>query len=261
LRNLLRPGWLALTVVVITFAIACFTLLAPWQFRRHEERTTTNDAITASFASAPEALHPGMREWRLVKVTGRYLPEAETIARLRTVQGQPAFEVVTPFRLTDGRTVLVDRGFLRPEQGIQVPAFDAVPTGQVELTARLRDDESDPQHRDAFTEEGRRHAYAVDSRIVARATGLTIDPGYLQLETGAPGVLGPLPLPELDAGPFLSYALQWVAFGAMALLGWLYFTWRELLPGGALTTERPRRRSVAEMVADEEAAERALPSM
>jgi cytochrome oxidase assembly protein ShyY1 len=100
----------------------------------------------------------------------------------------------------------------------------------------------------------------VDSKVVARATGLAIAPGYLQLEKDAPGVLGPLPLPELDSGPFLSYALQWIAFGTMALLGWVYFTWRELMPGGALTAERPRRRSVADMVAEDEAAERAAVS-
>jgi hypothetical protein len=48
--------------------------------------------------------------------------------------------------------------------------------------------------------------------------------------------------------------LQWIAFGAMALGGWVYFTWREIQPGGALTQDRPRRQSVAEMLAEDEAA-------
>ncbi|GAB3872082.1 hypothetical protein GCM10029964_009850 [Kibdelosporangium lantanae] len=128
------------------------------------------------------------------------------------------------------------------------------------VTGRVRVDETDPNGRGVFsdaTTQGKRQAWAVDSRIVAQATGLSIEPGYVQLDDKTPGVLGPLPLPELDSGPFLSYALQWIAFGAMAVLGWIYFTWRELMPGGALTTERPKRKSVAEMVAEEEAAERA----
>jgi cytochrome oxidase assembly protein ShyY1 len=258
-RNLLRPGWLALTLVVITFAIACFTLLSPWQFRRNAERETTNNQITAAAKAAPEPLRPGMPEWRLANVTGEFVANDEIIARLRTVQGEPAYEVMVPFRLTDGSYVLIDRGFLRPEQS-RVPAYSPPPSGQVTLLGRLRADETDPENRNAFSDastQGQRHAWAVDSRIVARATGLQIQPGYLQLDSKSPGVLGPLPLPELDSGPFLSYALQWIAFGAMAVLGWIYFTWRELLPGGALTTDRPRRRSVAEMVAEEEAAERA----
>ena len=73
-------------------------------------------------------------------------------------------------------------------------------------------------------------------------------------------MLGALPLPQTDSGPFLSYALQWIAFGAMALLGWLYFTVRELKPGGALTrpsepAQPTRRKSVAEILAEDELAE------
>jgi cytochrome oxidase assembly protein ShyY1 len=273
LRLLLRPGWLALTVLVLVFAGVCFTLLAPWQFGRHEERAATNDAITRAAGAEPADLatllpdgaRPGPgTEWRTVRVTGRYLAGDEVVARLRTVLGQPAFEVLTPFRTTAGTIVLVDRGFVRPLQGDQnlaVPDFAAPPTGTVTLTARLRADERDPRDRRADAEDGRRQVYAVGSALVARATGLDIRPGYLQLEDGAPGVLGPLPLPELQAGPFLSYALQWVAFGAMALLAWLYFTWREIRPGGVLAAprpDRPRRVSVAQQIAEDEARERAL---
>ncbi|HEU5471143.1 MAG TPA: SURF1 family cytochrome oxidase biogenesis protein [Actinophytocola sp.] len=262
LRFLLHPGWLVVTLVVLTFATACYTLLAPWQFRRHDERSATNAAVRASFTAAPVpvgALGPD-GQWRQVTLTGTYLPEGETLARLRTVLGEPAFEVLTPFRLTDGSVVLVDRGFVRPDGRSQVAGYPAAPSGRVELLARARADETDPEHRPAFadaTNGGRRQVYAVDSRTVAAATGLPIRPGYVQLEAGSPGVLGALPLPELTAGPFLSYALQWIAFGTMAMLAWLYFTWREIKPGGVLATERPQRRTVAQRIAEDEAAERA----
>ena len=272
LRLLLRPGWLALTALVLIFAGVCFTLLAPWQFQRHEERSTTNDAINNAANANPadlNALLPaGQRpdaatEWRTVRVTGEYLADEEVVARLRTVLGQPAFEVLTPFRLTDGSTVLIDRGYVRPVQGsksVTVPDYAAPPSGEVTLTARVRADERDPRDRRAESEGGRPQVYAVGSGVVARATGLDLRPGYLQLEEGAPGVLGALPLPDLDAGPFLSYALQWIAFGAMALLAWVYFTWREIKPGGVLAApkaDRPRRVSVAQQIAEEEARERA----
>jgi cytochrome oxidase assembly protein ShyY1 len=258
-RNLFRPGWLSLTLVVILFAIACFTLLSPWQFRRNAEREATNSGITTAKTAPPVPWQPGMPEWRLATLTGTFLANDEIIARLRTVQGEPAYEVMVPFKLTDGRVVMVDRGFLRPAQS-RVPDYAPPPSGVVTVTGRVRVDETDPEGRGAFADDstqGKRQAWAVDSRIVARATGLTIEPGYVQLDDKTPGVLGPLPLPELDSGPFLSYALQWIAFGAMAVLGWIYFTWRELMPGGVLTTDRPKRKSVAEMVAEEEAAERA----
>jgi cytochrome oxidase assembly protein ShyY1 len=271
LRFLLRPGWLALTLVVLMFAIACFALLAPWQFGRHAERSATNDAITRASSAQPVPLAellPGDSgpsqdtEWRTVRITGTYLAGDEVVARLRTVLGQPAFEVLTPFRTRAGAVVLVDRGFVRPvqgDQGVRVPDYAAPPRGTVELTARVRVDERDPQGRqESAGEDGHRQVYAVDSRTVAAATGLDIRSGYLQLTTNSPGVLEPLPLPELDAGPFLSYALQWLTFGVMALLAWLYFTWREARPGGALAAPRgDRRRSVAQQIAEEEARERA----
>ena len=43
-----------------------------------------------------------------------------------------------------------------------------------------------------------------------------------------PGGLGIIGLPRLDAGPFLSYGIQWIAFGIVApiLLG--YFLYAEV---------------------------------
>ncbi|MFC4004342.1 SURF1 family protein [Prauserella oleivorans] len=275
-KLLLKPGWLALTLVVFVFATVCYTLLAPWQFHRHEERAAQNAAVSASTTAPsrplsqvlPAGQAPTERtQWQRVLVTGTYLPDAEVIARLRTVQGEPAFEILTPLRTTDGQIVLVDRGFVRPDNDTGVPRYAAPPRGQVTVEARLRLDERDPEARDAFadaTTKGRLHAYTVDSQVVGRATGLDIRPGYVQLEPGQPGVLTALPLPQLEAGPFLSYALQWIAFGTMTLLGWLYFTVRELKPGGALAGDqggkRPapeRRKSVAQILAEDEEREQA----
>ncbi|OZM75200.1 hypothetical protein CFN78_03305 [Amycolatopsis antarctica] len=269
-RFLLRPGWLALTLVVFTFAIACFTLLAPWQFSRDEERQTQNAALQASFTGEPrplaEVLAPAVApdertQWQRVAITGTYLPEAEVIARLRTVQGEAAFEILTPMRTTDGQTVLIDRGFVQPDDRSRVPAYAPAPSGPTQVVARVRVDEKDSRGRDAFADgstDGRLHSYSVDSQVVARSTGNDLRPGYFQLDEGQPGVLAALPLPKLEAGPFFSYALQWMAFGAMSVLAWLYFTVRELKPGGTLATETPkpgRRKSVAEMVAEDERAD------
>lgn len=270
LRFLLRPGWLALTVVVFAFAVCCFTLLSPWQFGRNTEREQQNSSLETSFTAAPvpldQLLAPGAvpdprTEWHLVSITGRYLPDKEVVARLRTVQGEGAYEVLTPLQATDGTVVLIDRGFVKLDNKSGVLPFAPAPGGTVQVTARVRSDETDPKNRDAFADAstgGRLQSYVVDSKVVARAGRLDIRPGYFQLDTDQPGVLGALPLPQTDSGPFFSYALQWIAFGAMAVLGWLYFTVRELKPGGALTApkepgERTRRKSVSEILAEDEA--------
>jgi cytochrome oxidase assembly protein ShyY1 len=92
-----------------------------------------------------------------------------------------------------------------------------------------------------------REIYSINTTVVSNLTGLTVDPGYFALVDNQPGVLNVLPLPQIDSGPFLSYALQWIVFGAMAIGGLGYFTWREIQPGGALTPEgRARRRTERE---------------
>ncbi|MEU5693760.1 SURF1 family cytochrome oxidase biogenesis protein [Actinosynnema sp. NPDC020468] len=258
LRFLLRPGWLALTLAVWVFAGACYALLAPWQFGRDDERSAQNNAVLTSQRTEAVPVtsvlgRPNSEiEWHRVTMTGRYLPAGQAVARLRTVQGEAAFEVLTPFALAGGPVVLVDRGYVRPVNGIKVPALKPVPETEVTLTAWVRAGELD--NRDAFEQDGHRQVYAINSAVVGRAANLDIRPGYFQLTDGSPGVEESLPLPILEAGPFFSYALQWIAFGTMALAGWLYFTIREARPGGALTTDpRPtKRKSVAELLAEDD---------
>ncbi|GAA3361696.1 MULTISPECIES: SURF1 family protein [Saccharopolyspora] len=267
LKFLLRPGWIGLILLVVLFATLCFTLLAPWQFGRDDETQARNAAITHSFTADPQPLAevlpggaaPGPdTEWTKITATGSYLPEGETLAWLRSVQGEPAIEVLTPFRTTTGETLLVDRGFLRPV-GTDAPDYDPAPAGQVTITARVRMDERDQEHRPVFDRQGHRWTYSVDSHVVGAGTGIALRPGYFALVEDQPGTLGALPLPQLSSGPYFSYALQWISFGVMALAAIGYLIYAELRPpedaatGGA---RKPRKMSVAEAVAEDERRER-----
>ncbi|MGI9063732.1 MAG: SURF1 family cytochrome oxidase biogenesis protein [Pseudonocardiaceae bacterium] len=232
---LLRPSWLALMLVSVAFAAFAFLVLSPWQFHRGEERSARNTAIEQSFTTPPAPLRdvlpadtaPGRNtQWRQVELTGRYVAGTEVVARLRTVQGEPAFEVLAPFRLADGTTVLVDRGFLRPVPGVRLPAYPPPPEGEVTVRGRVRIGEP-VDARPVVERDGATQVYTVSPETVGAVSGLTIEPGYVQLNESQPGVLGALPLPQLSAGPHLAYALQWLAFGLMAPLGVAYFAWRE----------------------------------
>ena len=246
MRFLVRPGWVALTAGVVIFALACFTLLAPWQFRRHDEKRTQNEAVRSSFDVEPRPIGETTGEWQQVILVGSYLPDAEVVARLRTVQGEPAFEVLTPLRLTNGDAVLVDRGFVRPatgdaarrasgpSRGNLVPEYAPPPSGQVTAVGRLRRDEGGD--RDPVVDDGHTQVYSINAGTVGGTTGVPLRPGYVQLNAEQPGVLGPLPLPRLDAGPYFAYALQWVGFGIMGLVGWFLLVRRELSERPSATT-------------------------
>jgi cytochrome oxidase assembly protein ShyY1 len=230
-RFLLRPGWIALTLAVAAFAFACYYLLAPWQFHRSTERDSSNQALVTALSTGPvprtDLVAPGQEpgrdvEWRQVSVTGAYDPAGEVLVRLRSVDGGAAHEVMTPLRTDRGDTVLVDRGYVRPLGGAAVPPIAPPPPGPVTVVGYLHPDE-DGSDRAAIVSGGYRQVYAADSRLVTAATGTALSPGYVQLLPDQPGVLTPVPLPQLDPNSSYSYAWQWLIFGIMAIGAWFYF--------------------------------------
>jgi cytochrome oxidase assembly protein ShyY1 len=237
LTFLLRPGWVILALVVAAFAYMCFSVLAPWQLGKNVRTSHRNDLIAASVKAEPapvqQLLGPGLAgapaddEWRRVDVTGSYLPDATVLVRLRSVEETPAFEVLTALRLDDGRVVLVDRGYVSPigADGDHPPAAATVvpPTGEVTVRARVRRSEGVIANRSSITRDGYRQVYSIDSGQVGALLATPLVAGYLQTEGGQPGAFRPVELPQLDAGPYLSYGLQWLAFGIMAPLGLGYF--------------------------------------
>ncbi|GAA1281750.1 hypothetical protein GCM10009609_52640 [Pseudonocardia aurantiaca] len=265
MRFLLRPAWLALIVVVIGFAVACYALLAPWQFGREAQRDAQQQAIDASYSIPPaplgELVPAGSAvtsavEWRQVTLSGSYVPDGEALVRLRVVAGKPAVEVLTPFRTSDGRLVVVDRGSVTADSGGTTPAIALAPTGPVTLTARLRVDETDPRARPVFEADGYRQLYAADSRALAAATGLPLEPGFLQLSADQPGVLTPIEVAPTSGGeaPFtnFSYALQWITFGAIALFALVYFVRLEMLQRRKGTDRATERAAIRRALSGED---------
>lgn len=249
---LLRPGWIALGLVVVAFAYLCFSVLAPWQLGKNTTTSRENQQIEASLSADPVAVTTVLpqqdssapdAQWRQVTATGRYLPESTVLARLRVIDGAPAFEVLTAFAVQGGPTVLVNRGYVRPIEVTKVPQIPPPPQGDVTITARLRDSETAPtEGKQPFTEGGYQQVYTIDTAQVAGLTGTALTGSYLQLVADQPGGLGVLALPKLDAGPFLSYGIQWIAFGILAPIGLGYFAYSEI---------RTRRREAAQREAAE----------
>jgi cytochrome oxidase assembly protein ShyY1 len=237
LAFLLRPGWIALALVVIAFTYLCFTVLAPWQLGKNTRTTRENHQIESSLNTAPVPLKTLLpqqdssspnAQWRRVTAVGHYLPDVQVLARLRVVEGDPAFEVLAPFVVDGGPTVLVDRGYVRPERGSHVPPIPRPPDATVTITARLRDPEPTVPGKDPFSSDAVQQVYSINPAQVSAATGVPLAGSYLQLVENQPGGLGVIGVPHLDAGPFLSYGIQWISFGILAPIGLGYFVYSEL---------------------------------
>ena len=66
------------------------------------------DDLLSATAPPPQNI-----SWRVVTATGQFDPARQVYVRLRQDSaGQPVSEVIAPFRLTSGETLLVDRGYV-----------------------------------------------------------------------------------------------------------------------------------------------------
>ncbi len=241
LRFLATPRWIVLGIAVIAFTLACYFLLAPWQFSRSTEHDAQMAEVAAAVAAAPADVgelltstrQPGEgTQWRMATATGHFDAGHQSYIRLRQDNdGQPAYEVVVPF-VTPTGAVLVDRGYV-PYQAVQESSLQlpALPTGTVTITGRVQPDQTDPRSRPPVTVPDGHTAYtAASSSILDTAPGLAgpVYRGFLQLTADSVGVIDAIALPQGDASrPFFSYAIQWLSFGAIAVLGFGYFIYRE----------------------------------
>lgn len=228
--------WAVLGIVAALFAALCFLVLAPWQLGKNTDTSHRNELIERYARSEPVPVataFPGgalghEQEWRPVTATGTFDADNQVLVRLRSVDGAPAYLVLIPFHTDQGEDFVVKRGFVRPTTGTEVPTIAPPPGGEVTITARARRGEGSTPDRTSVVEAGYTQLYSIDPAVIGAEWNLAVADGYLEELTGSPGALGVEELPQLDSGPYLSYGLQWLAFGIAAPLGLGYFVFAEI---------------------------------
>ncbi|QQU82148.1 SURF1 family cytochrome oxidase biogenesis protein [Corynebacterium tuberculostearicum] len=149
------------------------------------------------------------------------------LLRLRPVDSGPSYQSLVPFRTDSGLTILVNRGWVKAGEANAVPDIPDAPSGETTLTGMIRADEA--EHQSApIKQEGYQQVYSIHTEQIASLIDAPLAHDYIQLSADQPGVLNPMPIPQLDRGNHLSYGYQWIAFGIMAPLGLGYFVWSEI---------------------------------
>jgi len=255
MQHLPRAGrWAIYIALAVVFAIAC-AFLSNWQFTRNQERSAQLALVAENYDAEPVPLADlvpadgeldPQDEWHPVTLTGEYLAAEELLVRNRPHGGTSAFEVLVPFRLDDGRVLLVDRGWVPPGQDQPGPdVVPAPPSGEATVIVRLRPGEALPA-------SGRS---APEGQVPTINLGLIADTisadagdeliasayGVMVSEDPTPATApGALEAPSDDPGPHLSYAIQWILF---AVMGFVFI-------GYVIRTERRHRREDAEDAED-----------
>src|SRR6476620_3273338 len=230
-RFLFSSKWMGYLLLAAVFATACVFLGWLQMDRRAEtlaeiNRVLTNYSATPiSFDQAREefsGLAPA-KEWTQVELKGTYDVGGQRIVRNRPLNGQPGYEVVVPFKLESGQTVVIDRGWLpignkNPGRPDSVPA---PPQGPVTVVARLKPAEPELQR---GAPDGQ--LASIDLSAYSAQLGYPLLTGaYGQLASESPAVKDmpfPFPKPSTDEGTHLSYSLQWFAFGVLMFVGFGY---------------------------------------
>ncbi|MBW8704365.1 putative SURF1-like protein [Streptomyces sp. MBT84] len=120
-RFLLTRQWVILTLVALLL-IPTMIRLGVWQLHRHDHRQALNKVIDDSLAAQPVSAQSltsvggSVRHedlYRRVTAKGRFDTAHELVVRRRTsTDDQVGYHVLTPFVLDNGRTLLVNRGWI-----------------------------------------------------------------------------------------------------------------------------------------------------
>ncbi|GGO62125.1 SURF1 family cytochrome oxidase biogenesis protein [Nonomuraea cavernae] len=239
-RFLLTPRWIALHVVVL-LVIPAFVFLGQWQFGRFEERSANSDRVTANLAApaVPVESLAGQEidqddRYRTVTATGAYDPAHGLLVRRRPQEGRPGYFVLTPLTLADGRAVLVNRGWVKAGATADTPPeVPPPPTGQVNITGRLRlsetEESSGLRDRPGLPAG---QVLLINSDAIGQRLPYRLLDGYVELTGQRPETdpaPAPVPAPDVGSGGGLNlaYGVQWWLFIGVAIGGWLLLIRRE----------------------------------
>lgn len=236
-RFLYHPRWIIVHVLIITLVVTMINLMF-WQFRRYHEREALNEKLVQGSRARPIPLDEAIADvrseganklqYRTVEFTGTFVPSAEVTVANRTFNSAPGRWVATPLRpVGGGPAVLVVRGWI-PEAiaGTTPPIAGVVPpAGPVAVTGYLDLTQTKGYFGAADPPTGTLHSFQrVDVARFAKQFGPMVQGVFVQLTTQSPPTkstqIQPVPPPDPDAGPFESYAYQWLLFSIVATVGY-----------------------------------------
>lgn len=224
LQLLRTRRWISFTALVIA-AIVGFGLLSNWQWHRAEERRTERIAMVTAASAEPLSLadvDPRL-EFAPVDLEGTYRSESTRLVRSRPLGGGNGYWVMTYLDVDPFTGAWVNRGWLAATLDASTAiAPPAPPVGTVEIHGFTR----------AFEESGTTPS-DLPAGQVSRVSLKQLPPQsgavsafWVQSASTEAGLTN-VPLPEVDEGRNISYAMQWLIFAVVAMGGWYVFLRRE----------------------------------
>ncbi|WP_158607478.1 SURF1 family protein [Flexivirga caeni] len=241
--------------MAIVWAVAC-VFLGRWQWHRFEGKKLSQHQLNDNYNADPvgitsilptqDAVLSPNDTWKQVALHGSYLAAKRILVRNRPNDGYYGYEVVIPFRQTNGTTVLVDRGWINNGPTAEAPsAVPETPPGEITVVGWLRPGEPMKDKRSVPGQVN-----SIDLHQISGLTGQQLLGGaYVLMRTEKPAAavtrhgLAPLPKPTPGdyAGVNLSYALQWWFGAAAGLVFYVVRLRREELESDETHPVKPKK--------------------
>ena len=213
--------------------MAAMLALGVWQLQRLAWKEGLIADLAARQAAAPLTDIPaaGDRaalEFHRVQLSGQWLAGPEFFLISRSYQGASGLHVVTPLQLSDGRVLLVNRGWIPERQRDPATRPESLAQGAVSLSGTLRQDGwGGSALADARNDVAHNAWLFVDTQAMAAAAGLEdVVPG-LYLVADPSGPASQLPVAQATVidlpNDHLQYAITWFSLAGTFLVIFVLF--------------------------------------
>ena len=215
--------WGGFTAIVLVSIIG-FGLLSRWQWSRADEQRTERLSISEAQVLQGVTSVNDLEEFTRVRVSGVFSNQDTQLIRQRPLDGGNGYWVMTPLDSSGGTRTWIIRGWVGASTAAtQVPVVPPAPAGTIRVSGAVR--EFEPPLDDV---------YGLPDGVIARMSreelttpGFTkaVDNRVVQLISATPSDAGIMvvPLPEVDEVQNISYAVQWILFALVAVIGWFIF--------------------------------------
>jgi surfeit locus 1 family protein len=229
-------------ILLATLVVSGITArLGFWQLGRAQTKESLNAVTEARQLEPPLrnedwiALKAAPDTWlqRSVDLEGQWLPQFTVYLDNRTMKSQTGFYVLTPFQLTNGPVLLVQRGWVARDRA-RSDLLPPVPTpqGKVNLKAKLVSSPSKLMELGAAAPAKEGFAVLRQNIDVAEfgvETKLPIVATLQQTSDAPDGLSRAWPVSISGADKNRGYAFQWFALSALALLLFAWFqVWKKI---------------------------------
>jgi surfeit locus 1 family protein len=233
------PGFRPLLVPTLCFipALALLVGLGVWQLERLQEKETLIASVAAGLSAAPEPIEQALAEgaahaeWRHVRLSGRFLNAKEAYLFAQGPRNAIGVQVIAPFVLDSGGTILVNRGFVPDALRSPATREAGMIEGATAMTGVLRL----TQKPGPFTPKPdpvSRLWYVKDVPAIAAALGVTVPAVIVEADaTPNPGgwPLGGQTIVDFP-NSHLQYALTWFSLALTLACFYVFYLVRQRRP-------------------------------